>query len=221
MDAHPVQLVEEVEIAVAATREHPKRVDYEYKRVGVANVFMFTEPLTAWRQVFVRSKKTQLDWALGEQSAIGHGRDDRIDRIVGMQNATADELRLVPEVKEGVQPILDIAIGADAVASAIHFAVSQPLDVDVNEIIIRPSKQVLCCGVAVGQRLGPRHRRHVAGRIMSRIGPVGSRSSALQRDRITAVAVDLVDLVVVPRIEQRAGVCDIVCATTGRVECPL
>ena len=49
----------------------------------------------------------------------------------------------VPEVKEGVQPILDIAIDADAVARAIHFAVSQPADVDVNEIIVRPAKQEL------------------------------------------------------------------------------
>jgi NADP-dependent 3-hydroxy acid dehydrogenase YdfG len=49
----------------------------------------------------------------------------------------------VGEVKEGIQPILDIAIDADAIARAIHFAVSQPMDVDVNEIIVRPSKQVL------------------------------------------------------------------------------
>lgn len=49
----------------------------------------------------------------------------------------------VPEVKEGMSPILDIAIDADAVAKAIHFAVAQPADVDINEVIIRPSKQVL------------------------------------------------------------------------------
>ncbi len=49
----------------------------------------------------------------------------------------------VPEVKEGVKPFIDIAIDADAVARAIHFAITQPVDVDVNEIIIRPSKQDL------------------------------------------------------------------------------
>lgn len=49
----------------------------------------------------------------------------------------------VPEVKEGVQAFVDIAIDADAVARAIHFAVAQPVDVDVNEVIIRPSKQEL------------------------------------------------------------------------------
>jgi len=49
----------------------------------------------------------------------------------------------VPEVREGVQAFVDIAIDSDAVARAIHFAVAQPADVDINEVIIRPSKQEL------------------------------------------------------------------------------
>ena len=34
MDEQPVQLVEEVRVPIAATRNHPKRVDYEYRRGG-------------------------------------------------------------------------------------------------------------------------------------------------------------------------------------------
>ncbi|NRA56650.1 MAG: SDR family oxidoreductase [Phycisphaerales bacterium] len=49
----------------------------------------------------------------------------------------------VPEVKEGVKQFTDIAIDANAIAEAIHYAVSQPSDVDVNEMIIRPAKQSL------------------------------------------------------------------------------
>lgn len=49
----------------------------------------------------------------------------------------------VPEVKEGVSEFAAIAIHADAIARAIAFAVEQPADVDVNEIIVRPTKQVL------------------------------------------------------------------------------
>lgn len=49
----------------------------------------------------------------------------------------------VPEVKEGVKAFTEIAIDADAVARAIHFAVAQPADVDINEVIIRPAKQSL------------------------------------------------------------------------------
>ncbi|MHB1157232.1 MAG: hypothetical protein ACYC26_10385 [Phycisphaerales bacterium] len=48
----------------AATREHPRRIDYEYERAGAANIFMFTEPLAGWRQVGVRPTKTKADWAL-------------------------------------------------------------------------------------------------------------------------------------------------------------
>lgn len=49
----------------------------------------------------------------------------------------------VPEIKEGVKAFTNIAIDADAIARSIYFAVSQPADVDVNEVIIRPSKQEL------------------------------------------------------------------------------
>lgn len=63
MDEQPVQLVQEVKQPIAATKKHPRRVDYEYKRAGVANIFMFAEPLALWRHVAVREKKTKVDWA--------------------------------------------------------------------------------------------------------------------------------------------------------------
>jgi hypothetical protein len=64
MDEQPVQLVEEVKTPIEATKDHPRRVDYEYKRAGVANIFMFAEPLNGWRHVSVREKKTKVDWAI-------------------------------------------------------------------------------------------------------------------------------------------------------------
>ncbi len=73
MDEQPVQLVQETRQTIAATAEHPKRVDYEYKRAGVANVFMFAEPLACWRQVSVRTLKTKVDWAI-EMAALLEGR---------------------------------------------------------------------------------------------------------------------------------------------------
>lgn len=73
MDEQPVQLVQETRVPIAATSEHPKRVDYEYKRAGVANVFMFAEPLASWRQVSIRTFKTKVDWAL-EMAALLEGR---------------------------------------------------------------------------------------------------------------------------------------------------
>ena len=47
------------------------------------------------------------------------------------------------ETAKGVDAIYDIAIDADAIARAITYAIEQPHDVDVNEIIIRPTKQDL------------------------------------------------------------------------------
>jgi hypothetical protein len=64
MDEHPVQLLKETRTPIPATKEHGKRVDYEYERAGTANIFMFTEPLAGWRQVSVRATKTKADWAV-------------------------------------------------------------------------------------------------------------------------------------------------------------
>ena len=81
MDEQPVQLVEEVKVPIAATRNHPKRVDYEYKRAGVANVFMFAEPLAGWREVAVRSRKTKSDWAL-EMGRLMEGRYADCEKVI-------------------------------------------------------------------------------------------------------------------------------------------
>ena len=49
----------------------------------------------------------------------------------------------VAEIKEGIQEILDIAIEPSAISRAIRFAIAEPDDVDVNEMIVRPAKQEL------------------------------------------------------------------------------
>jgi hypothetical protein len=41
----------------------PERIDYEYRRNGTANVFMFTEPLAGWRRALVTERRTAVDWA--------------------------------------------------------------------------------------------------------------------------------------------------------------
>jgi len=64
MDEQPVQLTKETREPIAATREHPQRVDYEYERAGTACIFMFAEPLSGWRKVSARLRRTKVDWAL-------------------------------------------------------------------------------------------------------------------------------------------------------------
>lgn len=64
MDEQPVQLIKETREPMPATMAHPKRVDYEYERAGTACIFMFAEPLSGWRKVTARPRRTKVDWAL-------------------------------------------------------------------------------------------------------------------------------------------------------------
>jgi len=41
----------------------PPRYDYQYERNGVCNLFMFFEPLAAWRHVEVTDRPTAIDYA--------------------------------------------------------------------------------------------------------------------------------------------------------------
>ncbi len=47
------------------------------------------------------------------------------------------------ETAKNVNQLYSVAIDSDAIARAITFAIEQPQDVDVNEMIIRPTKQEL------------------------------------------------------------------------------
>jgi DDE superfamily endonuclease len=63
MDEQPIQLLKETRVPIAGTKAHPRRVDYEYERAGTASIFMFCEPLSGWRFVSVRERRTKVDWA--------------------------------------------------------------------------------------------------------------------------------------------------------------
>jgi hypothetical protein len=64
MDEQPVQLLKETRVPVKATRNHARRVDYEYERNGTASIFIFAEPLAGYRQATARPQRTKADWAL-------------------------------------------------------------------------------------------------------------------------------------------------------------
>ena len=57
------QLIGEVRIPLPVAEGQPVRYDSEYERLGVCNQFMFVEPLRGWRKVFVRERRTMIDWA--------------------------------------------------------------------------------------------------------------------------------------------------------------
>jgi hypothetical protein len=63
MDEQPVQLITETRPVIPARPGATAKYDYEYRRMGTAVNFLFTEPLKHWRKVNVRQMKTKKDWA--------------------------------------------------------------------------------------------------------------------------------------------------------------
>jgi hypothetical protein len=63
IDEVPKQLVGEVRVPLPARPGVPARYDYEYRRGGVANLFMISEPLLGWRHVMVTERRTAVDFA--------------------------------------------------------------------------------------------------------------------------------------------------------------
>ena len=63
IDEVPKQLVAEARTPIPPAPGRPARYDYEYRRKGVANLFMAVEPLLCWRSVRVTERRTARDFA--------------------------------------------------------------------------------------------------------------------------------------------------------------
>ncbi len=81
MDEQPKQLISESRHPVPAAPGQPVRVDYEYVREGVCNVWMFVEPLKGWREVPVTETRTAVDWARQVRSVVDSPRFSNAERI--------------------------------------------------------------------------------------------------------------------------------------------
>jgi hypothetical protein len=54
----------DVRPAEAMEPGQPERIDYEYERLGTANLFFFVEPLSGWRHVEMTDHRTKIDHPL-------------------------------------------------------------------------------------------------------------------------------------------------------------
>jgi len=63
MDESSRQLIGEVQDPIPAAPGYPARVDHEYVRNGVAQLFLEVEPLAGRRHVAVTERRTAEDWA--------------------------------------------------------------------------------------------------------------------------------------------------------------
>ena len=63
VDETPTQLIGEARQPIPAKPGQPERYDYEYKRNGTANLFMFLDAHKSWRHVKVTERRTAQDFA--------------------------------------------------------------------------------------------------------------------------------------------------------------
>ena len=81
MDETNKQLLRDVRAPLPPAPGHAARVDYEYERAGVVNVFLFCEPLQGRRWVDVTAHRTKVDWAHQIQDLVD-GRYPDAEKIV-------------------------------------------------------------------------------------------------------------------------------------------
>jgi hypothetical protein len=81
-DELPVQLLAEVNAPLLAQPGQPKRQDYEYERKGHCSLFIAFEPLTGQRQVTVRERRTNADFAQQMQQLVARYPDAEVIRVV-------------------------------------------------------------------------------------------------------------------------------------------
>ena len=88
MDETPKQLVGETRRALPLAPGHAARHDYEYVRNGVANVFMFFEPLAGRRRVKVTEQRTRIEWAEAVRELVDrvHPKADTITLVMDQLN---------------------------------------------------------------------------------------------------------------------------------------
>jgi len=81
MDEQPVQLVSESRSPLPLKPGCSCKIDYEYVREGMCNVWMFVEPLGGWRSVRVSARKTAIDWAHQVRDLVDDPRYATAERI--------------------------------------------------------------------------------------------------------------------------------------------
>lgn len=63
LDETSKQLIKETRQPIPMTKGRARRIDYEYERNGVANLFMLFAPLEGWRHVEVTDRHAAIDYA--------------------------------------------------------------------------------------------------------------------------------------------------------------
>ncbi len=86
LDETSKQLVGETRLPIPAAPGRAARYDHEYKRNGVANLFMIFEPLSGKRRVQVTERRTRKDWAACVRELVAEMYPDAERIVLVMDN---------------------------------------------------------------------------------------------------------------------------------------
>lgn len=87
MDESPRQMIRETRKPIPMSPGHPARIDYEYERCGVCNIFMASEPLAGRRLAEITETKTKQDWAhFIEKIALKYQKAKKITLVMDNLN---------------------------------------------------------------------------------------------------------------------------------------
>lgn len=100
MDESPKQLIKETRLSINMKPGQDKKVDFEYERCGVCNIFMANEPLAGKRFVEVKRTKTKMDWAYFIRDLADNHYKDAIKIKLVMDNLNTHSPSALYEVFE-------------------------------------------------------------------------------------------------------------------------
>jgi hypothetical protein len=98
MDETCKQLIGDVHEAIACAPGRPARVDHEYVRNGVAEVFLEVEPLTGKRHVAATEHRTRKDWAWWIKSMLDERYPNAVQVRLVMDNLSTHCIASLYEV---------------------------------------------------------------------------------------------------------------------------
>lgn len=103
MDETSKQQSKETRASLPTQPGEPERVDYEYERNGVSNLFMLFAPLEGWRHVKVTDRRTKVDWAQLIKELVDEHYPDKDKIILVMDNLNTHKLGSLYEAFEPAQ----------------------------------------------------------------------------------------------------------------------
>jgi len=189
-DEHPMQLIAETRTPLPAQPGWPERYDYEYKRNGTRNLFMFFQPKGGWRHVKVTQRRTKQDFAECMRDLVDVFFPDADKIVLVLDNLNTHTPASLYETFEPTEAkrILD--------RLEFHFTPKHGSWLDMAEIEIGvlleqclndriPDEETLCCQIAAWQKTRNEQKATVnwqfttldARNKLKRLYPVISKSS--------------------------------------------